>query len=52
MKRAMDVLVSGLLLVLLSPLLLCVAIATLVDSGRPVFFRQRRAGKDGGPSRC
>ena len=49
MKRATDVLVSGLLLVLLSPLLLCAAIATLVDSGRPVFFRQRRAGKDGVP---
>jgi exopolysaccharide biosynthesis polyprenyl glycosylphosphotransferase len=47
MKRAMDVLVSGVLLVLVSPLLLAGAIATLIDSGRPVFFRQRRAGKDG-----
>src|SRR6201996_3424906 len=49
MKRAMDVLVSGFLLVLLSPLLLATAIAILIDSGRPVFFRQRRAGKDGAP---
>jgi exopolysaccharide biosynthesis polyprenyl glycosylphosphotransferase len=49
MKRAMDVLVSGLLLVLVSPLLACAALATLIDSGRPVFFRQRRAGKDGVP---
>jgi exopolysaccharide biosynthesis polyprenyl glycosylphosphotransferase len=49
MKRAMDVLVSGLLLVVLSPLLAGAALATLVDSGRPVFFRQKRAGKDGVP---
>jgi exopolysaccharide biosynthesis polyprenyl glycosylphosphotransferase len=47
MKRAMDVLISGFLLVLLSPLLLVAAIAILIDSGRPVFFRQRRAGKEG-----
>jgi len=47
MKRAMDIAVSGLLLVLLSPFLLAVAVAILLDSGRPVFFRQRRAGKDG-----
>jgi exopolysaccharide biosynthesis polyprenyl glycosylphosphotransferase len=49
MKRAMDVFVSGLLLILLSPLLVCAALATLIDSGRPVFFHQRRAGKDGVP---
>jgi lipopolysaccharide/colanic/teichoic acid biosynthesis glycosyltransferase len=49
MKRAMDVVVSGALLVLLSPLLLAIAIAILFDSGRPVFFRQRRAGRDGVP---
>jgi exopolysaccharide biosynthesis polyprenyl glycosylphosphotransferase len=47
MKRAMDVLVSGVLLVLLSPLLLLAGLAILIDSGRPVFFRQKRAGKDG-----
>jgi exopolysaccharide biosynthesis polyprenyl glycosylphosphotransferase len=49
MKRGMDVLISGALLALLSPLLALVAVAILVDSGRPVFFRQRRAGKDGRP---
>ncbi|HEX3736719.1 MAG TPA: sugar transferase [Solirubrobacterales bacterium] len=49
MKRALDVLVSGLGLIALSPLLLVAAIAILVDSGTPVFFRQRRAGKDGVP---
>jgi exopolysaccharide biosynthesis polyprenyl glycosylphosphotransferase len=49
MKRAMDVAVSALLLLLLSPLLLGVALWILLDDGRPVFFRQRRAGKDGAP---
>jgi exopolysaccharide biosynthesis polyprenyl glycosylphosphotransferase len=49
MKRAMDVVVSATLLLLLSPLLLATAIAIMLDAGRPVFFRQRRAGKDGVP---
>jgi exopolysaccharide biosynthesis polyprenyl glycosylphosphotransferase len=49
MKRGMDAVVSLLLLVLLSPLLLAVAVAILADSGRPIVFRQRRAGKDGAP---
>ena len=49
MKRAMDVVISATLLALLSPLLLGIAIAILLDSGRPVFFRQRRAGLEGEP---
>jgi exopolysaccharide biosynthesis polyprenyl glycosylphosphotransferase len=49
MKRAMDICVSAVLLVALSPLLLWVALWILLDDGRPVFFRQRRAGKDGEP---
>ncbi|HEX6454944.1 MAG TPA: sugar transferase [Solirubrobacterales bacterium] len=49
MKRAMDIAVSALLLVLLSPLLAGVALWILADDGRPVFFRQRRVGKDGVP---
>jgi exopolysaccharide biosynthesis polyprenyl glycosylphosphotransferase len=49
MKRAMDVVVSGALLALLSPLLAAIAVVVVVDSGRPVFFRQRRAGKEGEP---
>jgi exopolysaccharide biosynthesis polyprenyl glycosylphosphotransferase len=47
MKRAMDVVVSATMLLLLSPLLLGIAIWIRLDDGRPVFFRQRRAGKDG-----
>jgi exopolysaccharide biosynthesis polyprenyl glycosylphosphotransferase len=49
MKRAMDIAVSAVALLALSPLLLGVAIWILLDDGRPVFFRQRRAGKEGAP---
>jgi exopolysaccharide biosynthesis polyprenyl glycosylphosphotransferase len=49
MKRAMDITVSGVLLILFSPMFLLATIAILLDTGRPVFFRQRRAGKDGAP---
>ncbi|HVC06781.1 MAG TPA: sugar transferase [Solirubrobacterales bacterium] len=47
MKRAMDVIGSAFLLLLLSPILALVAVAILVDSGRPVLFRQRRIGEAG-----
>jgi len=47
MKRTMDVVISGVLLALISPLLLVLALLILFDSGFPVLFRQRRAGKDG-----
>jgi exopolysaccharide biosynthesis polyprenyl glycosylphosphotransferase len=49
MKRGLDVAVSGLMLTLLSPLLAAIALFIVLDSGAPVFFRQKRAGKDGKP---
>ena len=49
MKRGLDILVSGLMLTLLAPLLAAIAVLIVADSGRPVFFRQRRAGKGGVP---
>jgi exopolysaccharide biosynthesis polyprenyl glycosylphosphotransferase len=49
MKRVMDVVVSAVVLAVLSPLLLAIAVAILLDSGRPVLFRQRRAGMEGEP---
>ncbi|HEX3324384.1 MAG TPA: sugar transferase [Solirubrobacterales bacterium] len=48
-KRALDIAVSGLMLTLLSPLLALIAVFIVLDSGSPVFFRQKRAGKDGAP---
>ncbi|MGB7589467.1 MAG: sugar transferase [Solirubrobacterales bacterium] len=49
LKRALDLAVSATLLALLAPFLLAISLFILIDSGRPVFFRQRRAGKDGRP---
>jgi exopolysaccharide biosynthesis polyprenyl glycosylphosphotransferase len=49
LKRTLDLAVSAALLVALSPLLLAISLYILLDSGRPVFFRQKRAGKDGKP---
>ena len=47
MKRCLDVFVSFVGLAVLSPFLLLTALAILIDSGRPVLFRQRRVGKEG-----
>jgi exopolysaccharide biosynthesis polyprenyl glycosylphosphotransferase len=49
LKRAMDIAVSGVTLLLTAPLLLLAAVAIKFDSPGPVFFRQKRAGKDGVP---
>ena len=49
LKRALDVVLSAVALVLLVPLFAVVALAIVLDSGRPVFFSQRRAGQDGRP---
>jgi exopolysaccharide biosynthesis polyprenyl glycosylphosphotransferase len=49
LKRALDITVSATLLTLLSPLLLAIATLILLDSGRPILFRQRRAGREGAP---
>jgi len=43
-KRALDLVVATIGLVLAAPLLLLIAIAIKLDSKGPVFYRQRRAG--------
>ncbi len=45
-KRASDVVLSLLILVLISPLLLAVAVGVKLSSPGPVIFRQRRTGLD------
>jgi len=50
-KRLLDVFGASLLLLLLSPLLGMVALAIWGIDGRPVFFTQVRAGRDGAPFR-
>ncbi|MFT8247262.1 sugar transferase [Roseomonas sp. BN140053] len=48
-KRPLDALLAGSLLVLLAPLLGLATLAVRLALGRPVLFRQVRAGRDGVP---
>ena len=48
-KRAMDLIVSGLGLLLLSPLMLLIALLIKLESRGPVFYAQIRVGLDGEP---
>lgn len=47
MKRAIDIIVSGIGLVILSPICLILAICIVADSPGGVFFRGPRVGKNG-----
>ena len=49
LKRVFDIVASTLGLVLLSPLLLAIAVWVKVDSPGPVFYRGKRAGRNGKP---
>ena len=46
-KRAMDLVISAIVLVVLSPLFVITAIAIKCDSKGPILFKQLRTGKDG-----
>ena len=48
-KSLLDRLLAVVAMVLLSPLFAGLALWIVLESGRPVIFRQRRAGKDGVP---
>jgi lipopolysaccharide/colanic/teichoic acid biosynthesis glycosyltransferase len=50
-KRAFDLLVSGVALVVLSPLLIVLAAAVKLDSRGPALFKQVRVGRAGRPFR-
>jgi lipopolysaccharide/colanic/teichoic acid biosynthesis glycosyltransferase len=45
--RTLDILLSALFLILLSPLVLVIAITVLVASGRPILYRGQRVGRGG-----
>jgi exopolysaccharide biosynthesis polyprenyl glycosylphosphotransferase len=47
LKRIFDVVLATVGLVLVAPLFLLIALAILLDDGRPVLFRQLRAGENG-----
>lgn len=46
-KRVFDVVGALILLVAAAPLVAIIVLATLLESGRPVFFRHVRVGRDG-----
>lgn len=48
-RRVVDIVVSGVALVLTFPILLMAAVAIKLDSAGPVVSRQARVGKDGTP---
>lgn len=46
-KRGLDIVGAAVGLLLLGPVLLCVAVVCLLADGRPVLFRQERVGEGG-----
>lgn len=44
LKRALDIILAATAIAILSPILVCVAVAVALDSPGPVLFRQRRNG--------
>jgi exopolysaccharide biosynthesis polyprenyl glycosylphosphotransferase len=46
-KRALDLLVSGLMLVCAAPIMLLCALAIKLEDRGPVYYRQRRVGEEG-----
>ncbi len=46
-SRVLDIALSGIGLILASPVILLIVIAILIESGRPVFFLQTRLGQGG-----
>lgn len=48
-KRLLDIFLSGIASLVLSPVMILVAVAILLEDGQPVLFRQRRVGHKGEP---
>lgn len=47
LKRSSDLVISGIALLVLSPLMVLIAVVIKLESKGPVFFRQERVGMDG-----
>ncbi|HET7553122.1 MAG TPA: sugar transferase [Gemmatimonadaceae bacterium] len=52
LKRLLDITVSAIALVILSPLMLLIAAAVRLESKGPAFFKQRRVGRHGRSFGC
>ena len=48
-KRVIDIILSGIAILVSFPINLIIGIVTFFDVGRPIFFKQTRMGKDGKP---
>lgn len=46
-KRLLDILLSGMAILVLSPVLLVICVLELIYHGRPIFYIDKRPGKDG-----
>lgn len=46
-KSALDIIFSVILIVLMTPVFLIIGIFIFLDSGWPIFFKQKRVGKNG-----
>ena len=44
--RALDILIAGFFLLVLSPLIGLIALALVMSSGRPLLYRGQRVGRD------
>src|SRR3546814_4200234 len=49
MRRVIDTLLALVGIALLAPLILLISVCVLIASGRPILFRQWRAGQNGMP---
>ena len=46
-KRLLDIIISGIAILLLSPFFLVIIILELIYHGKPVIYKSKRPGKDG-----
>ena len=46
MKRVLDIIISGTMIILFSPVLLILAVIVKVNLGSPIIFKQLRPGKE------
>ena len=46
-KRVLDIILSGMAIVVLSPVYLVISILELIYHGRPIMYKSKRPGKDG-----
>lgn len=51
-KRTLDIAIATCGLVFFAPLMAAIAIAVLIQDGRPVFYKHRRVGRGGRPFLC